>query len=117
MRPRLLLGFALLSAMPAAFAGNFAECLLDKLPGVRSNQATTASLRICINQFPGRFESVEQGAGRGFFAEYSSGDECTLELAKEVMDQQAGFLIAKSCRRLYDEPIPLDVYEEFNLSQ
>lgn len=108
MRAHLTLALIFLAATPAAFAGNFAECLLDKLPGVRSNQATTASLRLCLSQYPGKFESVPQGVGRGLFAKYSSGDECTVELAKEVTDRQAGVLIAKSCRRLYDEPAPFN---------
>lgn len=104
MRAHLILSLILLAATPVAYAGNFAECLLDKLPGVRSNQATTASLRICLDQHPGGWSSVEQGAGRGAFADYDSGDECTLELAKETTDRQAGFLIAKSCKQLYDKP-------------
>lgn len=104
MRAHLTLALIFQAATPAVFAGNFAECLLDKLPGVRSNQATTASLRICLDQHPGGWNSVEQGAGRGAFADYDSGDECTLELAKETTDRQAGFLIAKSCKLLYDKP-------------
>lgn len=103
MRANLILPLILLAATPVAYAGNFAECLLDKLPGVRGNQATTASLRICLAQHPGAWSSVEQGMGRGVFADYDSGDECTLELAKETTDRQAGYLIAMSCRLLYDE--------------
>lgn len=101
---RYLYGLLLASACATAQAGNFATCLLDKLPGVRSNQATRASLRICLDQYPGGWNSVEQGSGRGMFADYDSGDACTLELAKETTDRQAGFLIAKSCKLLYDEP-------------
>lgn len=104
MRIHSLTVMALFAVMPAAFAENFATCLLDKLPGVRNDQATTAAWNLCRGQHPGTFGSVEQGSGLGIFADYDSGDECALDLAKETSDRRAGFLIARSCRLLYDEP-------------
>lgn len=102
---RYLFGVLLTAISSAALADSFATCLLDKLPGVRNNQATWATLRHCQTEHPGGWGSVEQGEGRGLFADYDSGDECTLDMAKETADGQAGFLIAKSCRLLYDEPL------------
>lgn len=99
---RYLLGALLTAISSAALADSFATCLLDKLPEVRNQQATLAALRLCQTEHPGGWDSVEQGEGRGLFADYDSGDECTLELARETADRQAGFLIGRSCRLLYD---------------
>lgn len=99
---RYLYGIILVAACGTAQAGNYATCLLEKLPGVRNQQAAVAALRLCGAEHPGGWDSVEQGSGRGLFADYDSGDECTLDMAKETTDQQAGFLIGRSCRLLYD---------------
>ena len=103
---RYLYGIILVAACGTAQAGNYATCLLDKLPGVRNQQATWAATRFCGAEHPGGWGSIEQGDGRGLFARYDSGDECTLELAKETTDRQASILIGSSCRLLYDEPNP-----------
>lgn len=104
MRAHSLIALAILSVAPVAVAENFAECLLDKLPGVRNRPTTLAALNLCRGKYPGTFGSVPQGAGRGFFAKFDSGGECTLELGRDITDQQGAFLVAKACKLLYDEP-------------
>lgn len=109
MRIHSLIALAMLAVTPAAIADNFAECLLDKLPGVRNRPATLAALNLCRGKYPGTFDSVPQGAGRGFFAKYESGGECMLAVGRDITDQQGAFLVAKSCRKLYD-PSSIDAF-------
>lgn len=108
MRTHSLIALALLTVAPVAAADNFAECLLDNLPGVRNRPTTLAALNLCRGKYPGAFGSVPQGAGRGFFAKFDSGGECTLELGRDITDQQGAFLVAKACKLLYDEPNPFN---------
>jgi hypothetical protein len=79
LTPALLLLFAM-----QATAANYATCLLDKLPGVQNQGASVSAVRVCQSKYPGGLASVEQGAGRGLFASYDSGDECTYDKAKDT---------------------------------
>ena len=88
-----------------ATAGNFAACLLDKLPGVQNDVAAQAVYQVCHAQHPGAFGSVKQGDGRGWFS-YKSGPDCTIEKASETRSIRAAGLIGAACRRLYDEGGP-----------
>lgn len=65
-------------------AENYATCLLDKLPGVQNHGASVSAVRVCQSKYPGGLANVEQGAGRGLFASYDSGDECTYDKAKDT---------------------------------
>lgn len=106
MRARLLLPLAMLAATPTVFAGNFAECLLDNLPGVRNGPAIGAALKLCSEKYPSKWNGVQQGSGRGLLARFDSGSECTLEVGRDITVQQGAFLVAKSCKLLYDEDGP-----------
>lgn len=106
MRIRSLFFLALLAVAPAALAENFAECLLENLPGVKNQPAANAALQICKKRHPANWASVEQGSGRGFFAAYDSGYECALDIGRDTQQRQAAFLITKSCKLLYDERVP-----------
>lgn len=86
-----------------ATAGNFATCLLDKLPGVQNDVAAQAVYQVCVAQHPGAFEAVKQGSGRGWFA-YSAGADCAMKKAGETRSNRAAGLIGAACRRLYDKP-------------
>jgi len=106
MRAHSLIVLALLAVAPAVLAENFAECLLDNLPGVKNQASTNAALGLCRGKFPGAWASVQQGAGRGFFAKFDSGNECAIELGRDITVRQGAFLVAKSCKLLYDERVP-----------
>lgn len=93
-----------------ALAGNFATCLLDKLPGLQSDTAAQAAYQVCLADYPGGMASVGQGSGRGFFS-HDSGAECTLKKASETRSQRAGQMIGYACRTLYDEPKPDLTYD------
>lgn len=88
-----------------ALAGNFATCLLDKLPAVQNDVAANAAYQACNSAYPGGFPSVPQGVGRGWFSPTSA--ECTLKKAGDTRSNRAAVLIGMACRRLYDEP-PID---------
>lgn len=86
-----------------ALAGNFATCLLDKLPGVQSDVAANAAFQVCNSAFPGGLTSVPQGTGRGWFS-YKTGADCTLKKAGDTRSNRAAVLIGVACRKLYDLP-------------
>jgi hypothetical protein len=110
MRAHSLLILVLFAVTPTAFAENFAECLLDKMPGVQNAPVRFAVHKLCKEKYPGGFDSVQQGASRGYFAKYDSGGECTLAVGRDTLDRYAANLIAVSCRKLYDEPNPFDAF-------
>lgn len=91
----------------SAHSAGFADCLLDKLPGLNNDSAAQAVLNICLRDNPGGFQSVEQGSGRGLFS-YRSGDECTLKKAASTQSRRAGQLIFSACKKLYDNSSPLE---------
>lgn len=96
----------LLACPSLAMAGNFAECLLDELPGIQNDNTASAAYQVCTARHPGRYAGVAQGAGRGFFG-YDSGAECALRKARDTRSQLASGMIRAACARLYDEPFGL----------
>lgn len=87
----------------AATAGDYASCLLDRMPGSANNAITTAVIRSCMKENPGGFYDIEAGDGRGIFG-YRDPEECTLKKAKDTREQRAAMVIASACRCLYREP-------------
>ncbi|MFY1017960.1 hypothetical protein [Ectopseudomonas khazarica] len=105
---RLIIAAALLAFSSLAQAWNYATCLLDKLPGVQNHGASVSAVRVCQSKYPGGLASVEQGAGRGLFASYDSGDECTYDKAKDTRYTGAVRVMAEACMRLYNNPAQPD---------
>lgn len=103
---------ALLVAPSLASAGNYATCLLDKLPGLQNDNAAYAAGQVCSAKYPERFASIPQGASRGIFA-FDSGAECALDKSGETRSRTAAFQIRLACNRLYDRP--KDLLDEFGL--
>lgn len=103
---KLIITSALLAFTSLAQAGNYATCLLDKLPGVENHGASVSAVRVCQNKYPGGLAGVEQGAGRGLFAAYESGDECTYDKAKNTRYTGAVRVMAEACMKLYNKPQP-----------
>lgn len=86
-----------------AEAGNFATCILDRMPGTQNDAVMRAVFQICSQKYPGRFEFIPQGQGRGWFG-YDSGVECAAKEAAKTPNNRAANLISIACRRLYDAP-------------
>jgi len=97
-----LLVAALLS--PRSYAGNYAECLLNKLPGIQNDAAALAVTQLCYQTYPGMYSLITKGSGRGFFAAYSSGPECTIDKAGKTQSAKAGAMIRVACHHLYEKP-------------
>lgn len=96
------LAAALLLIAPAAWAADFATCILDKAPQVANDTAAQAVYQVCLGEHPGGFEAVRQGSGRGLLA-YKDGADCTVKLASNTWSNRAAVLIGAACRKLYDE--------------
>jgi hypothetical protein len=88
-----------------AHSAGFADCLLRKLPGLSSDAAAQAAFNICLEDYPGGFDSVRQGDGRGLFS-FRSGDQCAFKKAASTQSRRAGQLIFSACRKLYDKVSP-----------
>lgn len=102
--------FVLLATAPAWAASNYAECLLDKMPGTQNDVAAAAVNQVCLGEHPGGIQAVPQGSGRGMFG-FKSGAECTAKKAGETRSNQAAAMIGVACRRLYDEPNYFDQFD------
>lgn len=89
---------------PAATAGNYATCLLDKLPGTTNYATHVAIIQTCTREYPAQLLDVGQGSGRGLFG-FADGNACTIKKAKDTPLQASAGMIAVVCRRLYDEPV------------
>lgn len=85
-----------------AYASNYADCILDKMPGSENDAFTASVISTCSQENPGSFYSIEKGEGRGVFG-FSDGNACIQKKSKDTRNQRAAFVIAGSCRCLYDK--------------
>ncbi|KTT33823.1 hypothetical protein SB18R_03305 [Pseudomonas oryzihabitans] len=96
---------ALLLVLPvSSFAGNFATCILDKVPGVKNDNAAGAAFQVCNAKYPDRYQGVTQGDGRGIWS-YDSGAECALAKARDTLSSDGAGMIRVACNALYNEPV------------
>jgi hypothetical protein len=86
-----------------AHANNYADCILDKMPGSENEAVTTAVIQTCLQENSGSFYEIFKGSGRGIFG-YKDSNACILKKAKDTKNQRGAFLISAACRCLYDEP-------------
>ena len=93
----------LLASCGPVFAGNFAECLLDRLPGTANQPTHGAVFQVCTKDHPGRYSDIEKGSGRGVFG-YADGNACTIQKARSTPYELSSMQIAFACRCLYDAP-------------
>ena len=93
----------LLIAPSSCFAGNYATCLLDKMPGIENDAIAMATNKVCLDKYPGGFNNVQQGSGRGYFS-YDSGAECAAKIGSKTRSLTAGRMIFASCNVLYEKP-------------
>lgn len=84
-----------------ATAGNFATCILERMPGVKAPQVSAAVVRACQAAHPDGLQGVAWGAGKGWFAKYQSPDECLSDKAKETALLIAVSHIRNACGVLY----------------
>lgn len=100
---------SILLAAPAMAAENFAECIIERMPGVQNDAVAGAIARVCLAEHPGGIDAVPQGSGRGWFS-YKSGNECIIKKGEKVISRIGGNLLTGSCIKLYD-PAPMTINE------
>jgi len=94
---------AALVVMPAwAGAKNHYECVLEKMPGAKTDGEAATLWKACLAKY-GSPREVKQGSGRGWFG-FDSGDECVTDKTRETNSQTAVTMIGTACRKLYDDP-------------
>lgn len=86
-----------------AIAGNFAECILDKMPGSTNGATHAAVFRACTQEHPGNYEAIEKGSGRGLFG-FKDQNACTIKKARDTPFPYSAGAISIACGCLYSEP-------------
>lgn len=98
--------------LPIIASANYAECLLEKLPGTANDVAANAIWETCQAKHPGGLQVIEQGSGRGWFS-FKSGAECTAKTAGDTRSRMAALGISSACNKLYDPPPePFDLFKD-----
>ena len=101
---RLLYLSALALALSACSSSdNFAECIIQNMPGVNTDQVRGLVHSQCRATHPDMYYEIAQGSGRGVIG-YSDERECTIALAKSTPNQAAVTNISQACNCLYGEP-------------
>lgn len=97
-----------LFSLPVFAADNFAECVIDRMPGVQNDAVALAISRTCLAEHPGGIDAVKQGSGRGDWFGYNSGNECVIKKGEKVASRVGGNLLTGACNKLYD-PAPMTI--------
>lgn len=87
----------------SAIAGNYAECILDKMPGVSNAPAVYAVTRSCLADFQLQYYAIEKGSGLGWFG-FNTPEECIIKKSRDTVQQNAAMVISYACRCLYEKP-------------
>lgn len=103
MKTANILFFVILIASQSSFAGNYADCILDKMPTSETDAVIGAVIRTCTNENPNTFFEIKKGSGRGLFG-FSDANACTLKKARGTTNQRAALIISNACRCLFDAP-------------
>jgi hypothetical protein len=90
-----------------AVASNFAQCILEKMPGSANQAMHAAIFQTCARDHPTQYRGIEKGEGRGLFG-FSDGNACTIKKAAGTTFQPSAYAIARACKCLYDAPNPFD---------
>lgn len=87
-----------------ANAGDYATCILDKMPGSVNEAFTGSVYSQCSSEYPSTLYDVKKGSGRGIFG-FKDGNACIQSKAKNTPNPRAALMIANACRCLYIEAI------------
>jgi hypothetical protein len=106
MRGKMKLATITVSAIfivAEAHAGNYAECILDKMPGTSNAPAAFAVSKSCTTEYAGQYGTVERGSGLGLFG-FKDPEACIIKRSRDTAQPNAAFMIAAACRCLYGKP-------------
>lgn len=100
--PLMSLAVSLSAALPVAAWANYAECVLDTLPGTSNYAVHTTKIKACRTKHPEVYRGILHGSGRGWFS-FKNADQCIIKKASNTPYQPSAAVIAAACRCLYDE--------------
>lgn len=100
-----------LFSLPVFAADNFAECVIDRMPGVQNDAVALAISRTCLAEHPGGIDAVKQGSGRGDWFGYDSGNECVIKKGEKIVSRMGGNMLTGACNKLYD-PVPPGLFDD-----
>lgn len=83
---------------------NFAECILEDMPGTSNESVRNSVHRQCSSKFPSRYDEIKQGDGLGFRSDFKNRDECVIKKNKNTLNQNASININLACYCLYEKP-------------
>ena len=83
---------------------NFAECILEEMPGVSNESVRFAIHRQCSSQFPEKYNAIKKGSGLGFRSNFKNRDECVIKKNKDIVSRNASININIACSCLYEKP-------------
>ncbi len=106
IRLETLPALAVLLCSHIAYAGvfgpsTFAQCLLDRLPGVGNDTAAGQIYAKCLREFPPARDNPEPAP---LYRWYKDGPDCTIAKARDTASPFAGRLIMYACWRIYGPP-------------
>lgn len=90
------------------FAGSYPECILDNMPGTKTQTVAYAVNESCEAEYPEQYENLKRGFKRGFTNNlwgYKNGYVCISAKAKNTTNKIAQHQIARACHCMYSEPI------------
>ena len=94
--------FGMLTAS-AALSADYADCILEKMPGTQNFAVHQAVIRACLADHPEGFLASKQGSGRGFFG-FDGRDSCVRKKAANTPFGAAAASISAACYCLYEKP-------------
>lgn len=95
-------GLAALALAASPAWANYAQCLLESLPGTQNAPAFGAAMQMCGQKYPDRLFDIKRGEGRGLLG-YKTANACTVDKGKATSWQPAAYQIKAACDCLYGE--------------
>lgn len=84
----------------AVFAGNYATCLIDKMPGSENEIFTSSVIAECSAEHTGTLYAIKKGSGLGFFG-FKNAEACVQSKTKTTPNRRAAVMISRACGCLY----------------
>lgn len=82
------------------FDGSYAQCILDKMPGVASDVAANAIAQVCLHDYPEGFRTAESGSS---LLGFDSGAACVAKKAHDTSSRQGAGIIYLACHHRYGQ--------------
>lgn len=100
-----VLGLMIITGCSIKSPSNYAECILQGMPGASNESARLSVHRQCSTKFPARYDEIKKGSGLGFGAKFDNSDQCIIEKNKNTINRNATTNINMACSCLYEKPL------------